>query len=114
VHGNRLGGFGSSITYAGADTIPSICGSNPVRGLTAPFDVSGLPFVLTPTLRSTTLLWSLTPLNYGKANAFTDDTGKPIGSGAPTLNAVHHRYYFTGRSDGFAYDPAQPAVYPNP
>jgi hypothetical protein len=26
---------------------------------------------------------------------------------------VHHRYYFTGRSDGFAYDPTKPAVYPN-
>jgi len=158
AHGNRLGGFGSSITYAGGDTFlmlpdrgpnavewasgidstasyidrfhtfnlrllaatpadasvqDSNSGGNGVSGLTAPFDVSGLPFILTPTLRSTTLLWSLTPLNYGKAGAFTDDTGKPIGSGSPALNSVHHRYYFTGRSDGFAYDPAKPAVYPN-
>lgn len=157
VPGNRLGGFGSSITYAGGDTFlmvpdrgpnavewassidstvsyidrfhtfslrllpatPADTGvqdsnsSNPVSGVTAPFDVAGLPFILTPTLRSTTLLWSLTPLNYGKANATTDDTGKPISRGAPALNAARHRYYFTGRSDGFAYDPAKPAVYPN-
>ena len=86
---------------------------NPVNGLKAPFDVSGLPFILTPTLRSTTLLWSPTPLNYGKAGAFMDDTDKPVGSGAPALNAVNHRYYFTGRSDGFAYNPAKPAIYPN-
>ncbi|HEY6924827.1 MAG TPA: esterase-like activity of phytase family protein [Steroidobacteraceae bacterium] len=158
VPGNRLGGFGSSITYAGGDTflmVPdrgpnafewassidntvsyierfhtfnlrllpatptdadvqdSNSSPNAVSGLTAPFDVSGLPFILTPTLRSTTLLWSLTPLNYGKAGGFLDDTGKPIGAGAPALNGARHRYYFTGRSDGFAYDPAKPAVYPN-
>ena len=158
VPGNRLGGFGSSITYAGGDTFlmvpdrgpnavewassidstvsyierfhtfnlrllpatPTDAGvqdsnssPNAVSGLTAPFDVSGLPFILTPTLRSTTLLWSLTPLNYGKAGAFTDDTGQSIGGGAPAFNAVRHRYYFTGRSDGFAYDAAKPAVYPN-
>jgi Esterase-like activity of phytase len=158
VPGNRLGGFGSSIAYAGGDTFlllpdrgpnavefassidstvsyinrfhtfnlrllpvsPSDAGvqssnssPNPVSGLTPPFDVSGLPFILTPTLRSTTLLWSPTPLNYGNAGAFKDDTGKSIGSGAPMLNAINHRFYFTGRSDGFAYNPAKPAVYPN-
>lgn len=158
VPGNRLGGFGSSIAYAGGDTFlmvpdrgpnaveyaasidstvsyierfhtfnlrllpatPSDAGvqdsnssPNAVNGLSAPFDVTGLPFILTPTLRATTLLWSLTPLNYGKAGAFTDDAGKSIGSGAPALNAVNHRFYFTGRSDGFAYDPTKPAVYPN-
>ena len=157
VPGNRLGGFGSSITYAGGDTFlmlpdrgpnaveyassidstvsyinrfhtvnlrllpatPSHEGvqdSNstpkPVSGLKPPFDVSGLPFILTPTLRFTTLLWSPTPLSYGKAGAYTDDSGNAIGSGAPALNA-NHRYYFTGRSDGFAFDPAKPAVYPN-
>jgi len=158
VPGNRLGGFGSSITYAGGDTFlllpdrgpnavefassidstvsyinrfhtfnlrllpasPADVGvqdsnttPNPVSGLAAPFDVSGLPFILTPTLRSTTLLWSPTPLNYGNAGAFTDDKGNSIGSGAPALNAVNRRYYFTGRSDGFAYNPAKPAVFPN-
>ncbi|HUI60598.1 MAG TPA: esterase-like activity of phytase family protein [Steroidobacteraceae bacterium] len=158
VPGNRLGGFGSSIAYAGGDTFlllpdrgpnavefassidstvsyinrfhafnlrllpatPSDAGvqdsnttPNAVPGLTPPFDVAGLPFILTPTLRSTTLLWSQTPLNYGKSGAFTDDNGNPIGGGAPALNKVNHRYYFTGRSDGFAFNPAKPAVYPN-
>src|SRR5215475_3710635 len=112
VPGNRLGGLGSSITYAGGDTFlmlpdrgpnaleyassidstvsyinrfhtfslrllpatPSDAGvqdsnttPNPVSGLKPPFDVAGLPFILTPTLRATTLLWSPTPLSYGKA-----------------------------------------------
>jgi hypothetical protein len=158
VPGNRLGGFGSSITYAGGDTFlmlpdrgpnavefasgidstvsyidrfhtfhlrlqpatPSDAGvqssnssPNSVAGLTAPFDVVGLPFILTPTLRATTLLWSPTPLNYGRAGNFTDDNGTPIGSGAPALNALSHKYYFTGRSDGFAFDASKPAVFPN-
>jgi hypothetical protein len=158
VPGNRLGGLGSSITYAGGDTFlllpdrgpnavefaasidstvsyinrfhtfnlrllpatPADDGvqdsnttPNPVSGLMPPFDVSGLPFILTPTLRSTTLLWSPTPLNYGNAAAFTDDKGNVIGSGAPALNAVNRRFYFTGRSDGFSYNPSKPAVYPN-
>jgi hypothetical protein len=157
VPGNRLGGFGSSIAYAGGDTFlmlpdrgpnaveyassidstvsyinrfhtfnlrllpvtPSDAGvqdsnttPNAVPGLTPPFDVSGLPFILTPMLRSTTLFWSPTPLAYGKADAFADDNGNPIGSGAPALNG-NHRYYFTGRSDGFAYDRSRPAVFPN-
>jgi len=158
VPGNRLGGFGSSITYAGGDTFlmlpdrgpnaveyassidstvsyierfhtfnlrllpatPSDAGvqasdtsPNSVSGLTAPFGVSGLPYILTQTLRATTLLWSPTPLNYGKAGNFTDDNGTPIGSGAPALNALSHKYYFTGRSDGFAFDASKPAVFPN-
>jgi len=158
VPGNRLGGVGSSITYAGGDTFlllpdrgpnalewassidstvsyidrfhtfnlrllpatPSDAGvqdsntsPSAVPGLTAPFDVAGLPFILTPTLRATTLLWSPTPLSYGKAGALLDDTGKAIGSGAPALNGLNHRFYFTGRSDGFAYDPSKPAVFPN-
>jgi hypothetical protein len=37
-------------------------------------------------------------MSYGKAGAFTDDNGKAIGSGAPSLNAVNHRSYFTGRT----------------
>ena len=158
VPGNRLGGFGSSITYTGGDTFlmlpdrgpnavefassidstvsyinrfhtfnlrllpaaPADAGvqdsnttPNPVSGLTAPFDVNGLPFILTPTLRATTLLWSPTPLNYGKAGAFTDDHGNPIGGGAPALNAFERRFYFTGRSDGFAFNAAKTAVFPN-
>jgi hypothetical protein len=158
VPGNRLGGLGSSIAYAGGDTFlmlpdrgpnavefagsidstvsyinrfhtfnlrllpasPSDAGvqdsnttPNPVSGLKPPFDVNGLPFILTPTLRATTLLWSPTPLNYGRAGAFTDDHSNPIGGGAPALNAFGHHFYFTGRSDGFAFDASKPAVFPN-
>ncbi|HXE18215.1 MAG TPA: hypothetical protein VN629_01290, partial [Castellaniella sp.] len=119
VPGNRLGGIGSSITYAGGDTFLMLPDRGPnalewassidstvsyidrfhtfnlrllpatpadagvqdsnttpsaVPGLTAPFDAAGLPFILTPTLRATTLLWSPTPLSYGKAGALLDDT----------------------------------------
>jgi Esterase-like activity of phytase len=84
-----------------------------VAGLKAPFDVIGLPFILTPTLRATTLLWSRTPLNYGRGGAFADDHGNRIGSGAPALNGFGHRFYFTGRSDGFAFDASKAAVFPN-
>jgi hypothetical protein len=151
VPGNRLGGLGSSIAYAGGDTFLMLPdrGPNAVEfassidntvsyidrfhtfnlrllpktpadalaedndsnpnpspdNLSAPFDVSGLPFILTPTLRSTTLLWSPTPLIYGKAGVFVTDRGASIGSGAPALNFANHVHYFTGRSDGFGNDP---------
>lgn len=52
-----------------------------------------LPYTLTPTLQSTTLLWSSTPLNYGSTAG--------LASGVPTQNTTG-KYYFTGRSDGFA------------
>jgi hypothetical protein len=158
VPGNRLGGIGSSIAYAGGDTFlllpdrgpnavewassidstvsyinrfhtfnlrllpvtPSDAGvqdsnttPNPVSGLTPPSDVNGLPFVLTPTPRATTLLWSPTPLTYGKSGVYKDDSGNSIASGTPALNANKRKYYFTGRSDGFSYDASKPAVYPN-
>jgi hypothetical protein len=129
VAGNRLGGLGSGIAYAGGTTFVSV----PDRGpnavpfnsavddtvsyinrfqtfdlATAPnpdYDVSSpssLPLVLTPTLRSTTLLSSFTPLVYGTG------ANLGVGSGAPALNA-RHTFYFTGRSDNF--DPAQPSTY---
>ena len=101
------------VTPADAGVQDSNTTPNPVAGLTAPFDVNGLPFILTPTLRATTLLWSPTPLNYGKAGAFTDDHGNPIGGGAPALNSQDRRFYFTGRSDGFAFNASKPAVFPN-
>jgi hypothetical protein len=159
VPGNRLGGLGSSIAYAGGDTFlmlpdrgPNAVefatsidntvsyinrfhtfnlrllpktpvdalaennGSNPNPSpdkLPAPFDVTGLPYILTPTIRSTTLLWSPTPLIYGKAGTFTDDKGAPIGSGAPALNASNHVHYFTGRSDGFGNDPTSRTLLSN-
>ena len=80
---NSLGGFGSAICYASGNTFLAL----PDRGPNAmPYDSNiddtasyinrfhtitmdlqpntsgtGLPFTLTPTLRATTLLWSLTP-----------------------------------------------------
>jgi hypothetical protein len=159
VPGNRLGGLGSSIAYAGGDTFLMLPdrGPNAVEfassidntvsyinrfhtfnlrllpktpadavaennasnpnpspdNLPAPFDVSGLPFILTPTLRATTLLWSPTPLIYGKAGVFSDDKGVAIGSGAPALNSANHVHYFTGRSDGFGVDPTARAQLSN-
>jgi hypothetical protein len=124
VAANYLGGFGSAITYAGGNTFLAL----PDRGPNAvPFDSniddtvsyinrfhtvtmdlspntsgSGLPFNLTPTLRATTLLWSLSPLSYGAG----DDL---VGSGVPPLNNFFF-HFFTGRSDNF--DPSQNSCNP--
>ncbi len=54
---------------------------------------SGLPFSLTPTLRSTTLLHALLPLTYGTG------AGLNIIPGKPPINTLL-KHYFTGRSDG--------------
>ena len=117
VAGNRLGGLGSGLTWAGGDIFLAV----PDRGPNAvPFDSAvddtvayinrfetfrltlapsdagaALPLTLTPTLRATTLLSSQTPLVYGNLD----------GSGVPALNKVNHTFYFTGRSDGF--DPSK-------
>jgi len=119
VRANELGGMGSAITYAGGNTFLAL----PDRGPNAvSFDSNiddtvsyinrfhsvsmdlepnrhrgGLPFTLTPSLRRTTLLWSLTPLVYGTGDSL-------VGPGAPPLNNFF-QHYFTGRSDNF--DPAQ-------
>jgi hypothetical protein len=121
VAGNRLGGLGSGIAYAGGTTFITL----PDRGPNAvPFNssvddtasyidrletfnlalapnpdydassVASLPLVLTPTLRNTTLLSSPTPLVYGSGANLN------IGSGVPSLN-TRHTFYFTGRSDNF-------------
>src|SRR6266403_3711044 len=121
VAGNRLGGLGSGIAYAGGTTFLAL----PDRGPNAvPFNSavddttsyierfhtldlsllpsdagSPLPFTLTPTLRSTTLFFSRTPLVYGTG------AGLGVGSGQPALNFERHRNYFTGRSDNF--DPSR-------
>lgn len=134
VAGNRLGGLGSGMAYAGGNTFLAI----PDRGPNAvPYDAAiddtasyinrfhtfnlslapsdpsavltsdpatALPFVLTPTLRHTTLLSSRTRLVYGSG------AGLGVGSGVPALNAKHHLYYFTGRSDNF--DTTQPSTEP--
>ena len=104
-----LGGFGSGLAWAGGNTFLSVPDRGPnavsynaavdnttsylarfhtlTLGLTAATS-GALPFTLTPTLNSTTLLTSRTPLNYGTA---------PV----PTLNTTTNAY-FTGRSDAFA------------
>ncbi len=116
VPGDRLGGFGSAITYAGGDTFlalpdrgPNADKWNPAVNDTSSyvprlltFDMplkpatGALPFELTPRLTGTTLFYSATPLVYGTAPV-------PYGNEA-------HRFYFTGRSD--AFDPAQNSADP--
>ncbi|MFI3187456.1 MAG: esterase-like activity of phytase family protein [Methylococcaceae bacterium] len=125
VPGNRLGGMGSGLAYAGGTTFlalpdrgPNATVYNPQLDDTssyinrfhtfnfslAPSDSgSALPFVLTPTLRDTTLLSSATALVYGDGAGlgYKIDGTTPLGSGAPALNAVDKTHYFTGRSDNF-------------
>jgi hypothetical protein len=134
VPGNRLGGIGSGLAYAGGTTFLALPdrgpNANSYNGLVddtvsyidrfqtinlslAPSDPgSALPFTLTPTLRATTLLSSPTPLVYGSGAGlgYQADGVTPLGSGAPALNAVNHTHYFTGRSDNF--DPALPSTNP--
>ena len=120
VPANSLGGFGSAITYSGGNTFLALPdrGPNAVefddaidntvsyinRFHTVDMDLKaskagiGLPFTLTPNLRTTTLLWSFSPLVYGTGD------GLGVGSGAPQLNNAF-RHFFTGRSDNF--DPSQ-------
>ena len=126
VPANSLGGFGSAIAYASGDTFLVL----PDRGPNAvEFDddidntasyvnrfhtiamhlqpnttVGGLPFTLTPELRATTLLWSLTPLVYGTGD------GLGVGSGIPPINNFL-QHFFTGRSDNF--DPNHNSGDPN-
>jgi hypothetical protein len=136
VPGNRLGGTGSGLAYAGGTTFlalpdrgPNATPYNPLvddtisyiprfhtfnLSLAPSFDpASGLPFTLTPMLLDTMLLSSPTPLVYsgGEGLGFQIDGVTPIGSGAPALNAVDHRFYFSGRSDNF--DPTFPSTNPN-
>jgi hypothetical protein len=135
VPGNRFGGIGSGLAYAGGTTFLALPdrgpNANAYNGLVddtvsyidrfhtlnlslAPSDPgSALPFTLTPTLRATTLLSSPTPLVYGDGAGlgYQADGVTPLGSGAPALNAVDHTHYFTGRSDNF--DPALPSTNPD-
>jgi hypothetical protein len=121
---NLLGGMGSGLAYAGGNSFLAI----PDRGPNAtPYNSavddtvsfisrfhtldmilspnapgSSLPFSLTPTLTSTTLLWSPNPLTYGSGAGLGNriDGVTPIGSGAPAQNSTGV-YYFSGRSDNF-------------
>jgi len=117
---NLLGGLGSGIAYAGGNTFLGLPdrGPNAVSYDSAVDDTAsyinrfhtitmdlepntsgiGLPYNLTTHLRSTTLLWSLSPLVYGTG------TGLGVGSGIPPVNNFL-QHYFTGRSDNF--DPNQ-------
>jgi len=126
VPGNRLGGMGSGIAYAGGNTFLALPDRGPNAKMynsavddtasyiarfqtlslsLAPSDPgSPLPFVLTPMLVDTTLLSSASPLVYGNGVA----AGLP--SGAPALNATDHTHYFTGRSDNF--DPTKLSTNP--
>ena len=134
VPGNRLGGLGSGLAYAGGttflalpdrgpnansynsavdDTVSYIARFQTFNLSLAPSDAgSPLPFVLTPMLQDTTLLSSLSPLVYGTGAGlgFQIDGVTPLGSGAPALNRIDHTHYFTGRSDNF--DPSQPSTNP--
>ena len=120
---NVLGGLGSGLAYAGAGTFLAIPDRGPnataynsavddtssyiSRFHTLTFSLTpnaggGLPYTLTPTLRSTTLLSSPTALTYGTGAGLGNkiDGTTPIGSGAPAENAAG-KYYFSGRSDNY-------------
>ncbi|MEO8151965.1 MAG: esterase-like activity of phytase family protein [Rhizobacter sp.] len=108
VAANLLGGMGSGLAWAGGNTFLALPDRGPNAsawnaaldnttsyiprfstmqlGLTASAG-GALPFTLTPTLSSTTLLYSDTALNYGAAT--------------PSQN-TSDKYYFSGRSDNFA------------
>lgn len=63
-------------------------------------------------LIGTTLLSSPTPLFYGTGAGLGNQIdGTPLGSGEPSLNAINHTRYFTGRSDNF--DPEKLSTDPN-
>jgi hypothetical protein len=125
IAGNRLGGIGSGLAYAGGDLFialpdrgPNAQPYNPLVDDTAsyinrfqtfhlslaPSGDPNLPFTLTPMLIRTTLLSSVFPLVYSTGTAF----GLP--GGAPALNHINHTFYFTGRSDNF--DPSRSSTNP--
>jgi len=120
---NLLGGLGSALAYANGYTFLALPDRGPnAIPVNAPIDMTAsyvnrfhtitmdlepntsgallppynlnLPYKLTPTLRATTLLWSLTPLVYGTG------TGLGVGSGVPPINNFL-QHFFTGRSDNF-------------
>jgi hypothetical protein len=134
VPGNRLGGVGSGLAYAGGTTFLALPDRGPNANsynsniddtvsyiarfhtfnlsLAASDPGSSLPFTLTPMLTGTTLLSSPSPLVYGSGEGlgFQIDGITPLGSGVPALNDMNHTHYFTGRSDNF--DPTRPSTYP--
>lgn len=115
VPATLLGGLGSGLAWASGNTFLALPdrGPNAVefddlidntvtyipRFHTVTMDLkpnqgSGLPFTLTPTLRATTPLWSLSKLVYGTGD------GLGVGSGVPPVNNFI-QHFFSGRSDNF-------------
>jgi phytase-like protein len=123
VAGNLLGGIGSGLAYAGGTTFLAVPdrGPNAVsynalvddttsyinRFQTLRLELerarrgSALPFVLSPELLDTTLLYSRQALVYA------DGADAGLASGEPALNR-RHQQFFVGRSDNF--DTAAPST----
>jgi hypothetical protein len=112
---NLLGGLGSGIAYVSGDTFVSVPDRGPnavsfnsliddtvtyiprmqtIRMNLVKNRGTGLPYMITPKLEDTTLLWSMLPLVYGNGASY----GVP--AGAPRQNTFL-KHYFTGRSDNF-------------
>lgn len=110
-----LGGMGSGLAWAWGNTFIGVPdrGPNAVsydgavddtvtyipRFHTVTMDMqvnqgNGLPFILTPTLQKTTLLYGSDALNYGTG------AGLGVPPGAPSENGPN-KFYFSGRSDNF-------------
>jgi hypothetical protein len=129
--GNKLGGIGSGLAWAGGNTFLALPDRGPNAAIYNPaidnttsyiprfqtmrlslapnpeFDASvvgSMAFVLSPTLRDTTLLANWSALVYGTG------AGLGVGSGVPALNASAHVHFFSGRSDNF--DPSLPSTNP--
>jgi hypothetical protein len=122
VPANLLGGMGSAIAHVSGNTFLALPDRGPnadeyddnidnttsyiPRFHTIDMDLKAtpgavLPYSLTPTLRRTTLLWSLTPLAYGNGDGI-------VGSGVPPQNNFLF-HFFSGRSDNF--DPTRNSGY---
>jgi Esterase-like activity of phytase len=125
IAGNRLGGLGSGLAYAGCNSFIAVPDRGPnavaynskvddttsyiprFQSLTLrlfPRLGAGLPYQLRAIPTATTLLSSSTPLTYGTG------AGLGLGNGTPALNAANKTNYFTGRSDNF--DPTKPSTNP--
>lgn len=116
TRGDLLGGLGSGLTWAGGSTFLALPDRGPnastwnasVDNTTSyiprfhtlnlalsqvPDATTGLPFTLSPSLVSTTLLYSRTALHYG---------GTVGGYAATPAANTTTKFYFSGRSDNFA------------
>jgi hypothetical protein len=115
---NLLGGLGSGLAWAGGNTFLALPDRGPnasswnaavdnTTSYTARFSTmelgltasngGSLPFSLSPVVKSTTLLFSDTPLVYA--------------AGAAPANNTANQFYFSGRSDNF--DPSKNSLNPN-